>query len=136
MSINLNILATNKTILNKKVNEVVLPSLSGELGILPFHSRLLTALEIGVLRLKINDKWIPLVILDGIAEIENNNLTIIVRQVEELSDIKIGLEEAKLELNKISDEFAKAATKKDKILTSINLRRATARFQALSFSAV
>ena len=103
MSINLNILATNKTILNKKVNEVVLPSLSGELGILPFHSRLLTALEIGVLRLKINDKWIPLVILDGIAEIENNNLTIIVRQVEELSDIKIGLEEAKLELNKISD---------------------------------
>lgn len=136
MSINLNILATNKTILNKKVNEVVLPSLSGELGILPFHSRLLTALEIGVLRLKINDKWIPLVILDGIAEIENNNLTIIVRQVEELSDIKIGLEEAKLELNKISDEFAKATTKKDKILTSINLRRATARFQALSFSAV
>jgi F-type H+-transporting ATPase subunit epsilon len=136
MSINLNILATNKTILNKKLNEVVLPSLSGELGILPFHSRLLTALEIGVLRLKINDKWVPLVILDGIAEIENNNLTIIVRQVEELSDIKIGLEEAKLELNKISDEFAKATTKKDKILTSINLRRATARFQALSFSAV
>lgn len=136
MSINLNILATNKTILNKKVNEVVLPSLSGELGILPFHSRLLTALEIGVLRLKINDKWVPLVILDGIAEIENNNLTIIVRQVEELSDIKIDLEEAKLELNKISDEFAKATTKKDKILTSINLRRATARFQALSFSAV
>lgn len=136
MSINLNILATNKTILNKKVNEVVLPSLSGELGILPFHSRLLTALEIGVLRLKINDKWVPLVILDGIAEIENNNLTIIVRQVEELSDIKIGLEEAKLELNKISDEFAKATTKKDKILTSINLRRATATFQALSFSAV
>ena len=136
MSININILATNKTILNKKVNEVVLPTLSGELGILPFHSRLLTALEIGVLRLKINDKWVPLVILDGIAEIENNNLTIIVRQVEELSDIKIGLEEAKLELNKISDEFAKASTKKDKILTSINLRRATARFQALSFSAV
>lgn len=135
MSININILATNKTILNKKVNEVVLPSLSGELGILPFHSRLLTALEIGVLRLKINDKWVPLVILDGIAEIENNNLTIIVRQVEELSDIKIGLEEAKLELNKISDEFVKAATKKDKILASINLRRATARFQALSFSA-
>ena len=136
MSINLNILATNKTILNKKLNEVVLPSLSGELGILPFHSRLLTALEIGVLILKINDKWVPLVILDGIAEIENNNLTIIVRQVEELSDIKIGLEEAKLELNKISDEFAKATTKKDKILMSINLRRATARFQALSFSAV
>ena len=136
MSINLNILATNKTILNKKVNEVVLPSLSGELGILPFHSRLLTALEIGVLRLKINDKWFPLVILDGIAEIENNNLTIIVRQVEELSDIKISLEEAKLELNKISDEFAKATTKKDKIITSINLRRTTARFQALSFSAV
>lgn len=134
MIINTNILATNKTILNRKVNEVVLPTLSGELGILPFHSRLLTALEIGVLRLKVNDKWVPLVILDGIAQIENNNLTIIVRQVEELSDIKLSLEDAKAELNKITNEFSQASSKKDKILASINLRRATARFQALSFS--
>lgn len=136
MSISINILATNKTILNKKVNEVVMPTLSGELGILPNHSRLLTGLEIGVLRLKINEKWTPLVILDGIAQIEENTLTVIVRQVEELSDIKMDLEQAKSELTKISQEFAKAATKKEKILASINLRRATARFQALSFSAL
>lgn len=134
MSISVNILATNKTILNKKVNEVVMPTLSGELGILPNHSRLLTGLEIGVLRLKINEKWMPLVILDGIAQIEKNNLTVIVRQVEELSDINMDLEQAKAELTKISQEFANAITKKDKILSSINLRRATARFQALSFA--
>jgi F-type H+-transporting ATPase subunit epsilon len=135
MSINTTILATNKTILNKKVNEVVLPTLSGELGILPNHARLLTALEIGLLRLKVNDKWVPLVILDGIAEIENNNLTIIIRQVEELSDIKLTLEEAKLDLNKKSQDFSQAKTKQEKILASINLRKATAIYQALNFSA-
>ncbi len=134
MIINTNIFATNKTIRNRKVNEVVLPTLSGELGILPFHSRLLTALEIGVLRLKVKDKWVPLVILDGIAQIENNNLTIIVRHVEELSDLSLSLEDAKIALNKTTSEFAQASTKKDKILSSINLRKATARFQALNFS--
>ena len=101
MLITTNILSTNRTITNWKVKEVVLPTTTGELGILPNHSRLLTALDIGVLRVKSETTWVPIVILDGIAEIKDNNLKIIVRQIEELSDIKSTVEDAKKELDQM-----------------------------------
>jgi F-type H+-transporting ATPase subunit epsilon len=134
MSIATNIFATNRTITNLKVNEVVLPTTTGELGILPNHVRLLTALDIGVLRLKVDNSWVPIVILDGIAEIKNNTLTIIVRQVEELSDMKINAEQAKRELDEMVESLAKSTLANEKLLNKINLKRALARFQALSFS--
>jgi F-type H+-transporting ATPase subunit epsilon len=134
MSITTNIFATNRTITNLKVKEVVLPTTTGELGILPNHIRMLTALDIGVLRVKVDNNWVPIVILDGIAEIKNNNLKIIVRQVEELSDININLEQAKRELDETIESLSKSTRQNEKLLNTINLKRALARFQALSFS--
>lgn len=134
MLITANIFATNRTIANWKVKEVVLPTTTGELGILANHSRLLTALDIGVLRVKVENNWLPIVILDGIAEIKDNNLKIIVRQIEELSDIKINLEEAKKELDKVIETLSNSATQNEKLLNTINLKRALARYQALSFA--
>lgn len=133
MLITANIFATNRTIANWKVKEVILPTITGELGILANHSRLLTALDIGVLRVKVDSKWVPLVILDGIAEIKDNNLKIIVRQVEELSDIKINVEEAKKELDDVIQNLAKSTKQNEKLLNTINLKRTLARYQALSF---
>ena len=131
-TITTNILATNKTISNKNVTEAILPTLSGEIGSLPFHSRLVTGLEIGVLRLKINDKWCPYLILDGVAEIADNNLKIISRQVEEVSDINMTVDEAKREIDLKNQELVNAKTKQEKILAAINLRKASARYQVLT----
>jgi len=134
MLITTNILATNRTITNWKVKEVVLPTTTGELGILPNHSRLLTALDIGVLRVKSENNWVPIVILDGIAEIKDNNLKIIVRQVEELSDIQMDIEQAKKELDETIETLAKSTKQNEKLLNTINLKRSLARSQALSFA--
>lgn len=134
MLITTNIFATNRTISNWKVKEVILPTTTGELGILANHSRLLTALDIGVLRVKAENNWIPIVILDGIAEIKDNNLKIIVRQIEEISDIKINLDEAKKELDKIIETLSNSTKQNEKLLNTINLKRALARYQALSFA--
>ena len=121
MLITTNILATNRTITNWKVKEAVLPTTTGELGILPNHSRLLTALDIGVLRIKAENNWIPIVILDGIAEIKDNNLKIIVRQIEELSDIKMDIDQAKKELDETIENLAKSSKQNEKLLNTINL---------------
>lgn len=134
MLITTNIFATNRQIANWKVKEVVLPTTTGELGILANHSRLLTALDIGVLRVKVENTWVPIVILDGIAEIKDNNLKIIVRQIEELSDIKIDIDEAKKELDKVMETLANSTKQNEKLLNTINLKRALARYQALSFA--
>ena len=56
---------------------------SGPLGI-EWSSPLITNLDIGVLRIKTNDSWEPIILLDGFAEINNNNVIVLVNGVEEI----------------------------------------------------
>nr|YP_010478561.1 ATP synthase CF1 subunit epsilon [Chlorobotrys sp.]UVI60866.1 ATP synthase CF1 subunit epsilon [Chlorobotrys sp.] len=133
MLITTNIIATNRIIADWQVKEVVLPTTTGELGILPNHTHLLTAVDIGVLRVKAENNWIPIVILDGIAEIRDNNLRIIVRQIEELPDIQFNVEQAKKDLDQGIEALAKSTTQKEKLLNTINFKKALARYQALTF---
>ncbi len=51
MSISLKVLAPNKNVYQGEAEEVILPSTTGQLGVLPGHISLVTAIDIGVLRL-------------------------------------------------------------------------------------
>ena len=133
MDITVTLLSTNKVIKDWNVKEVILPTTTGELGILPNHSELITALDIGVIRVKADSKWLPIVILDGVAEVKKNKLKIFVRQAEELNDIKISLEQAKKELDQNVLALAEAQTS-EKFLKTINFKKSLARFQALTFA--
>ena len=56
MAISLKVLAPNKNVYQGEAEEVILPSTTGQLGILPGHISLVTAIDIGVLRLRMNSK--------------------------------------------------------------------------------
>jgi ATP synthase F1 epsilon subunit len=128
------IIATNRTV-EHKVQQAVLPTLSGEIGILPNHIPILTGLETGVVRLKIDGRWLPIIIVDGIAKVNNNELVLIVRILEEIQDLGgITLDQAKQALNEATEACTKATNPKDRLLATINFRRTLARYQALAFS--
>lgn len=74
--INLQIITPQKPILEKEVDFVVLPASKGELGILPGHTQYITTLKIGVLRYKIGEETETFALLGGIAEIENNRVSV------------------------------------------------------------
>ena len=57
MAISLKVLAPNKNVFEGVAEEVILPSTTGQLGILPGHISLVTAIDIGVLRLRSNSQW-------------------------------------------------------------------------------
>jgi len=57
MAISLKVLAPNKNVYQGEAEEVILPSTTGQLGILPGHISLVTAIDIGVLRLRMNSQW-------------------------------------------------------------------------------
>ena len=57
MPISLKVLAPNKNVFEGVAEEVILPSTTGQLGILPGHISLVTAIDIGVLRLRSNSQW-------------------------------------------------------------------------------
>jgi len=130
MSLHVNIIAPDRNVWDSNAEEVILPSSTGQLGILKGHAPLLTALDIGVMRVRVDKDWIPVVLMVGFAEVENDELTILVNGAEEGS--KINKDEAQKELELMTTRFNEAQTSKEKIEATQNLRKARARVQASS----
>ena len=131
MSINIRVIAPDRTVFDSQVQEVVLPSSTGQLGILVNHAPLLTALDIGVMRVRIDSKWVAVYINGGFAEIENNELIILVNSAEKGSSIDQKL--AQQDLEKATLRVGEAITNKEKLDATQAIRKAKARLQASSF---
>merc|ERR1712217_906054 len=114
------------------VSEVVLPSASGQLGVLANHAPMMTALDIGVLRYKQQGQWKPLVVLGGFASVDSNQLSILVNDFELVDDID--MDKAKTEMEAATASLEKAESKKEKLDATQNVKKSAARLQAAMFS--
>lgn len=128
MTLTIRVIAPDRTVWNAEAEEVILPSSTGQLGILTGHIPLLTALDIGVMRVRVEKEWIPIVLLGGFAEVENNVITILVNGAEEAADIN--METAQINLQDAMAMFSEAQTSKEKIEATQKIRKARARVQA------
>nr|UEQ12096.1 ATP synthase CF1 epsilon subunit [Batrachospermum sp.] len=130
MTLNIRVIAPDRTVWDANAEEVILPSSTGQLGILTGHIPLLTALDIGVMRVRIDKEWIPIVLLGGFAEVDNNKITILVNGAEETEDIDINIAQKNLE--EATSKLTDAISNKDKIEITQNIRKARARLQAVA----
>ena len=130
MSLNVRVITPDKVVWDADTEELILPSSTGQLGILTDHAPLLTALDIGVMRLKTDTNWTSIVLMEGFAEVEDNKVTILCNGAEEGS--KIDLKAAQEELEKVTLLVDEATTKKEKIEATIELRKSKARLQAVA----
>merc|ERR1712113_1128099 len=112
-------------------SEVILPSASGQLGVLANHAPMMTALDIGVLRYKQDGAWKPLVTYGGFASVDSNQLSILVNDFEQVDGIN--LEEAKKDMESATSALEAAESKKDKLDATQNVKKAAARLQAAMF---
>ena len=131
MAISLKVLAPNKNVFEGVAEEVILPSTTGQLGILPGHISLVTAIDIGVLRLRSNSKWTSIALMGGFAEIEADEVTVLVNNAEIGSEIdkqnaQKALDDAKSDLAK----FSESEKSPEKIKAINELSKAQARIQA------
>ena len=130
MSLNVRVITPDKVVWDAMAEELILPSSTGQIGILADHAPLLTALDIGVMKLKSNGGWTSIVLMEGFAEVEENKVTILCNGAEEGSSID--LKTAQEELEKVTVLVDEATTKKEKIEATIELRKAKARLQAVA----
>ena len=130
MTLTVKVISPDQTLLDTVAEEVILPSSTGQLGILSDHAPLISALEIGVLRFRKDKAWTAIALTGGFAEVEENEVTVLVRGGELGSDINP--EEARQSLAKAEEVFAnvKPEDKQGKIQAEQNLRKARARVQA------
>jgi F-type H+-transporting ATPase subunit epsilon len=130
MSLNVRVITPDKVVWDAMADELILPSSTGQIGILTDHAPLLTALDIGVMRLKTDAGWTSIVLMEGFAEVEDNKVTILCNGAEEGSSID--REKAQQELEKVTELVGEATTKKEKIEATIELRKSKARLQAVA----
>tara|TARA_B100000212_G_scaffold328759_1_gene293310 strand:- start:629 stop:1033 length:405 start_codon:yes stop_codon:yes gene_type:complete len=131
MTISLKVLAPNQNVFEGEAEEVILPSTTGQIGILPGHISLVTAIDIGVLRLRSNSKWESIALMGGFAEIESDEVTVLVNNAEIGS--QINTQEAEEELNQAQQElnrYSEGEKNPEKIKAINAVSRAQARIQA------
>ena len=87
MTLTVRVITPDKIVCDETAQEVILPSGSGLLGILTDHIPLLTTLDVGVMRVRTQNKWQLIAVMGGFAEVENNEVKVLVNSAELGSEI-------------------------------------------------
>ncbi|AUS99176.1 F0F1 ATP synthase subunit epsilon [Nostoc sp. CENA543] len=132
MTLTVRVISPDKTVWDAEADEVILPSTTGQLGILSGHAPLLSALDIGVMRVRTNknQSWQAIALLGGFAEVEDNEVTILVNGAERGDSID--LEAARTDYNQAQTKLSQvpAGDRQAQIQANQAFKRARARFQA------
>jgi F-type H+-transporting ATPase subunit epsilon len=132
MALTVRVIAPDKTVWDAAAEEVILPSTTGQLGILPGHAPLISALDIGVLRVRSDKSWTSIALMGGFAEIDDNEVTILVNAAERGDGIDA--EAAKQEMAEAESKLnATKADDRPAVLQATQaVKKARARVQAAS----
>ncbi len=131
MTLTVRVITPDKIVWDDSAQEIILPSTTGQLGILTGHAPLLSALEVGVMRVRPGKDWKAIALMGGFAEVDNDEVKVLVNSAE-LGDT-IDQETARAEFNQAQarvEEAEKSGDRQQQIQATQALKRARARFQA------
>nr|YP_009680299.1 ATP synthase CF1 epsilon subunit [Ohwia caudata]YP_010162699.1 ATP synthase CF1 epsilon subunit [Hanslia ormocarpoides]AYA54800.1 ATP synthase CF1 epsilon subunit [Ohwia caudata]QRI60408.1 ATP synthase CF1 epsilon subunit [Hanslia ormocarpoides] len=130
MTLNLCVLTPNRIVWDAEVNGIILPTNSGQIGILRNHAPYASSVDIGILRIRLKDQWVTMALMGGFARINNNKITVLVNDAEKSSDIDP--QEAQQTLEIAETNLNKADGKRQTIEANLALRRARTRVEAIN----
>lgn len=130
MTLTVRVIAPDKTVWDDRAQEIILPSTTGQLGILTGHAPMLSALDTGVMRVRADKEWVAIALMGGFAEVENDEVTILVNGAQRGD--RIDSEEARQAYDKAREqvERAQGSSRQEQIQAKQALKRARARWQA------
>jgi len=128
VTLTVRVITPDRTVWDAPSEEVILPATSGQLGILTGHAPLLTAIGNGVMRVKAGGKWSAIAVMGGFAEVENNEVTILVNRAE-MGD-KVDKAAAQAILSQASKVLNASSDKQERLQAKLDQQRATALIQA------
>nr|YP_009309737.1 ATP synthase CF1 epsilon subunit [Orobanche austrohispanica]ALJ02166.1 ATP synthase CF1 epsilon subunit [Orobanche austrohispanica] len=130
MILNLCVLTPNRIILDSEVKEIILSTNGGKIGVLPNHAPIATAVDIGLLLIRLKDQWLTMALMGGFVIIDNNEITVLVNDAEK--DGNIDPQEAQQTLEIAEANFRKAEGKREIIEANLALQRARTRVAAVN----
>ncbi len=89
MTIRCEIVSQDRIVFQGNVDIVVLPGTSGQMGILPHHSPVLTTLDYGVITIRTHGGEEHFTVAGGIAEVQPDQVTILADSAENVEEIDL-----------------------------------------------
>ena len=76
MSLQISILTPERPFWNGEAEEIILPTETGEMGVLKNHAPIITGLDVGAMLIRTKEEWSSYAIMGGFALVKLNQVTI------------------------------------------------------------
>lgn len=127
----LNIITPEKIVFSDEVDQVTIPTMDGEITVLPHHIPLVGLLKAGELIIKKGDEIIPLAVSGGMLQVRADGITILADTAERVEEIlEERAEEARKAAEKLlvekrfdAEEYAAIAAKMERELARLKVAR-------------
>ena len=131
MTIKCEIVSQDRLVFTGEADIVVIPGMDGQMGILPKHAPVLTALNYGIITVRLKGQEEHFTVAGGVAEILPDKVTVLADAAENVEEIDI---ERALKARERAEERLKLTTTTDAdryLRVSSALKRSTLRLQAI-----
>ncbi len=130
----LEIITPERKFFQGEVEMVVVPGLDGELGILKGHVPMVTALDVGMVRIKQNKEWKEAAVSEGFMEVRPDETIILVQAAEWPEEIDVNRAlaakeraEERLRQRRSMKEFTQSKTSLARALTRLRIKNRNVR---------
>lgn len=105
MKLQLHILTPEKEVYNQEVDEVMIPTTDGVIGVLAEHTPLVSQIAPGELLIKTAGKTEPMAVFGGFVQVGKNTVSILADYASHVDDIELAVvEQAKERAEKLMQE--------------------------------
>lgn len=127
--IKLDIVTAERMVYSEEVDEVIVPGIAGELGILPLHAPLMTILAFGELLIKQGDAEVILAVSGGFVEVRPDHIIILADAAERAEEIDIARAEEARKRAEQSKADVPAGSAEAALAADVALKRALTRLK-------
>jgi len=129
MSLQISILTPQRPFWNGEAEEIILPTETGEMGVLKNHAPIITGLDVGAMLVRTKAEWSSYAIMGGFALVKQNQVTILANDAQ--TSESIDPQEAEQAFEAAKETLEKAEGVKEKVEANFSYKRAKARFQVV-----
>lgn len=129
MALQVCIMTPDRIFWNDQAEEIILPTNTGQMGVLTNHAPLITALDIGVTLIRSKSEWIPVALMGGFALVKQNQVTILVNEAESAKTIQA--DQAEIAFEESKTRLEQAEGEKQRVEATFAFKRARARYQVV-----
>lgn len=130
MNLQVCIMTPDEIFWNEQAEEIILPTNTGQMGVLTNHAPIITALDIGVMSIRTNKDWTSVALMGGFALVKQNQVTVLVNSAE--SKDKVDAAKAEQAFLEAQEQLDKAMGPKEKVEANFAFKRARARYQLVN----